>query len=381
MSKKKTTVDDKILQIPLGGSSPKSPAPPPSVPSLIEYLVDGVPWRCGRFDSLVTELGEPGLNVEGMVVLHRVVSGLGRSWKIMRRLFGIMPQLPPMDYPMEDMRAWQRDELCADLGLTRPQLQQELDGIRGLWIGVAPKPEVALPRPDFRENLPLEADKELMQKHGLMVVFDAGEREIFLKRVADFSKVLEEKTTSGLARNILMTELQIHRIDRLLSDSSMNRAGSTDWRTNMKQRGELDSTYRDQLEQLRKLAPWFSSVGGKHTFAGVLSEVTMAMQAYYANGDTELADGIFTVTEIQVELRRSVQAPEPRYRASWVVHGNSSKAFLFDPKWENRIPPSVFKRMDAGWKAAVVQQDEQDGVALPDLENGGEYPDLIVNKK
>ena len=365
------------------GSPESRPTSPVSVPSLMEYKVSGQPWRCSRFDSLVTEMGEPPLSAAGLVILHTVVSGLDRSWKILRRLFGIMPVLAPADYPMDDMRSWQRDELCADMNITRAQLGQELDGIRGLWKGVAPRPNAETLKPEtlkFREELPLEADKELMVKHGLVVAFGENERELFLQRVKDFDKVLEEKTTAGLARNILMTELQILRIDRLLADNVKCRVGGTEWRANMNQRRDLDSTYRDQLEQLRKLAPWFSSVGGKHNFAGVLSDITSAMQAYYASGDTTLADGIFTTTEIEVELRRSVQAPEPRYRAGLVVYLNMAKAFLFDPNWRNAIPAGQFKKLDTAWRDSVVRQDQEEGVPLPDLENEGEYPKLEMKK-
>jgi len=313
-------------------------------------------------------------------VLHQAICGLDRSWRILRRLFGIMPVALPADYPMEDMRSWMRDELCADMGMTRAQLQQELDGIRGLWRGVAPRPvaaEEAKPEePQFKEELPLEADKELMVKYGLVISFEPGERNFFMQRVRDFEKVLSEKTTAGLARNILMTELQVLRIDRLLADNTKNRTGSSEWRANMNLRKTLDDTYRDQLEQLRKNASWFSAVGGKYAFAGVLSDITAAMQMYYGMGDTALVDGIFTATEIQVELRRSVQAPEPRYRAGLVVFLNMAKSFLFDRNWKNPFPPSQFKKIDVAWKATSMAEDQKEGEPLPDLENEGEYPAL-----
>lgn len=366
-----------------------------TVPSLVEYQFNGVAWRCGKFDSLVTELGEPVLTLEGMVILHTTVSGLDRSWKILRRLFGLMPVMPPSDYPMDDMRSWQRDELSGDLGIKRAQLDQELNGIRGLWKSIAPKvavPPANEPEKPFSGELALEADKELMATHGLVVAFHAGERELFLARVRDFEPVLREKTTAGLARGLLMSELHIMRTDRWLAENSKTYSGGKEYRANLDQRTAQAKEYREQLQQLSKQAPWFSSVGGKHTFAGTLSDITAAMQAYYGNGDQELADGIFTLTEIEVECRRSVQAPEPKYRADLVVYYGMAKAFLFDPKWQDRLErkpngelaPSVrtfFKKIRAAWKAEYISQEDKEGVVLPDLEGDGEYAELAPVEK
>ena len=359
-----------------------------TTPALVEYVVDGRHWRCGRFDVLCAELGEPAITADTLPLLHNAVIGQERKWMILRRLFGIQPVLLPPEYPLDDMKSWQRDELCEALGMTRAHLKQELDGIRGVWISQSrvhsPESTVQGPQSGVQSpgsapggELALEADRELLQKYGLPVTFeDSSEREFFVARAADFQKVFEEKTTSGLARSILMTELQLGRIDRHLADRDKNLTGGKSWCANMKQRKDLDDTYQKQLEQLRKLAPWFSAVAGKYAFAGVLSDISKAMQIYYARGDTTLADGIFTMTEIEVELRRSVQSPEPRYRSGLVVYWNMAKAFLFDPKFKNTIPARTFKKLDAGFNAAVIAEDEAQGNALPDLENEGEYPNL-----
>lgn len=356
------------------------PAPPvSSVPSLVEYQFNGLTWRCGRFDALVTELGEPAMTVETIGKLHEIVSGMDRSWKILRRLFGVMPVLPPSDYPVDDMRTWGRDELCGDMGISRAQLQQELDGIRGTWRGVGlAMPVAELPKMPTME-LALDEDNALLKEFALPTKFqDMAERNWFSQRVHDFEKLLREKTTSGLARNILIQELQMFRLDQAILDVDAFKPGSDKYRLNMSARRDMDKTYQELLEQVRKQAPWFSAVAGKYAFAGVLSDVTRAMQEYYQNGNTELADGIFTATEIEVELRRSVQASEPRYRAGLVVYLNAAKSFLFDPRWKPKFQFGTFKKIDEAWKASIIKSDAENGTPLPDLEHEGEYPDLEV---
>lgn len=109
----------------------------------------------------------------------------------------------------------------------------------------------------------------------------------------------------------------------------------------------------------------------------VLGTITQALLDVATRNDTRLVDGIYTATEIQVECRRSVQMPEPRYRAGWVVVMNSAKAGLFDPNWKPPFDERMTARMDAAWKAAYMEAAR--GEALPDLEAdgpGSEYADL-----
>lgn len=357
----------------------------PALPQLVEYLVEGVVWRVARFDLLVVEMGQPQLAVESLPELHHALCSRERPWLVVRRLFGFMPQRLPKDYPVDDMRLWDRLELMEAIGITRAQLQQELDGVRGMWAAMSPggKPEPeavsvlkGTPGGEFRF-----ADDELLREYDFRVSFPEGfeAKEWFIRRVRQFEKLLRENMTSGLARNTLMTELQLRRLDETLADPAHGRMGGADWRSGMKLRGELDKTYQDQLAALNKLAPWASELTGKYSFAGTLSDVTRSMMEYHSSGDTTLADGIFTLTEIRVECRRSVQMSEPRYRAGLVVYLNMAKAFLFDPKFKSAFLPGQFKKLDAGWKGAFVEAETAAGVPVPDLAGEDEYEKLGVN--
>jgi hypothetical protein len=360
---------------------PLAAQPPRELPALVEYTVDGVAWRCSRFQLLAAEF--PVTHGQ-LPLFHAVAGAQERGWLLVRRLFGLQPVQPPQDVSLDDLRLWDREELRAALGLSRPQFQAELDAVRGAWQGVKPREEPENPKsevrsPKFEFDFP---DSELLRQHGFVLRFQSvDEGAWFAQRVRDYEKILNEKFSAVLARNALMSELRIHQLDDLLNDGERCRAGSTDWKTNLKLRQELDKNYQDQIAQIREVCPWAGAIAGKYAFTGQVSDLTAAYQAYYGRGDTRLIDGILTATEVQVECRRSVQASEPRYRAGWVVHANAAKAGLWDPNWKSPFPPGLLKCLDEGWKVAFVSASDAAGLKVPDLEQdgpGGEYDALAA---
>ena len=353
--------------------------------ALVEYSVSGEPWRCNHMDLLSAEF--EGLQVAELPLFHAItaVPGKERGWLIVRRLFGLRPVIPPAQFNPEDFQEWSPQDLQAALGITRNQFQSELDAVRGAWrSAVGPKQDTKVepqapspPREEFHF-----AQEELLEKHGLTLQFkNRAEGEWFAKRVKDYDKLLGERMTAVLARNALMTEWQLKQLDEFLSNSEGNRQGSEEWRKNMKVRQELSSTYEKQLTQINALAPWASSITGKFAFTGVLSDITRGIQEYHAKGETRLIDGLFTAMEIRVELRRSVQAPEPRYRASLAVYVNAAKQGLWDPNWQSPFSNAEFKKIDAAWRAAIAAASNEAGEKLPDLEKSGpegEYAPLVT---
>ncbi len=363
----------------MGPSAPKE-ATSKALPSLVEFKMGGEFWRCARFDLLATEFE---LKPQQLGVFSMTVSARERSWMIVRRLFGLAPVIPPPGTSLDDMRLWNREELRTALGLSRAQLQAELETVRGAWMGVAkslaPEPAPTETKRAMREEF-LFSDEEILAKHGFTIRFATVEEKAwFASRVRDYEKVLQEKFAAGLARNALMSELRIHQLDDLLNDPEKSKPGGSEWKASLKLRQELDSNYQDQITQIKELCPWAGAIAGKFTFTGVLSDITKAIQEYQSRNDTRLIDGIFSATEIQVECRRSTQAPDPRYRAGLVTYLNAAKAGLWDPHWKPAFEPVKLKRIDAAFKAALVAAGEESGERLPDLEQdgpGGEYPEL-----
>ncbi len=369
-------------QLGLGEAPVRKPAVVPAAgelpPAIVEYQNGTEAWTCKRFDLLAAEL--PGVTVGALPRLQLALEMHSRQWLIARRLFGIMPVVASPAVAIEDLQVWSPQQLVNTLGLKPDQWQQELAAVRGIWNMVAAN----LPSAPVSDLPPLPprglfSDDELVKKYdfGRIRFRDQAETERFVERLREFEKLLQDKTTTGVARNLLNTELQLGRIDEEISSREIL---GDDYRKNLKLRSELMADYNRLISLLDKLAPWFGTVAG-YSFKGTIAEVTRAIQEYQADANHALADGIFTHTEIQVELRRSVQTPEPRYRLGWVVAALEAKANLWDRHFKSAIPHSVFKSLDHGMREAIKAAGQETGEPLVDLEKdgpGGEYPDIIT---
>lgn len=376
----------KAKQLDLGGAPARAaeavastaPALPPS--ARIDYQHGADRWICQRFDALAAEL--PGLTTAEMSRFQSALEVNERQWTLVRRYYGVMPQVLPVKYPMDDARVWAREELARFLNVAKgEQWQQELQAVRGIWEAVKPRVEEAgptVPPP----NRGLFSDDEIVQKHdfGRVRFKDQSEMSRFVVRLVRLEKLFLEPATDGLARTLLMTELQLSRLDEALA--GIEHTGQ-DYRSNLKSRSDLVNEQAKQLTLIDALAPWFGAIQGKYSFKGALAEITEAMQRYHQSGgaDTELIDGIFTSTEVQVLCRRSVQAPAPQYRLGWVANALEAKANLWNPKWAPSIPLPVLKRMDACMKKAIQETGQEMGEKVPDLAKGEEYPPLMIAVK
>lgn len=371
-------------QQPAGAAATPAPPPRPVPAARVEYQNGTERWLCKRFDALVAEL--PGLTAAVLPQLHAALETQDRQWTLTRRLFGLMPEVPSTKYPIDDMRVWEPEELARFLNIAKgDQWQQELAAVRGVWAAVRPKAEEGRAKSEERkpENRGLFADDEIIRKYdfGRIRFRDTDEMARFVARLRSVEKLFIEQATAGLARNLLTTEFQITRLDEALT---VPENLGEEWRKSAKQRSDLVDDYNKQLSLIDRLAPWFGAIAGKYSFKGSLAEVTAAIQQYYAEGATVLLDGIFTATEVQVECRRSVQAPEPRYRLGWVTHALEAKANLWNPAWRSTTPLTVLKRLDAGMKAGLIAAGQEMGEALVDLQKSGaegEYQPVIQHEK
>lgn len=355
-------------------------APAAAVPAMVEYQVGGEAWLCQRLDQLHAEFE---VSAAELSLFHGVAAMKTRGWLAVRRLYGLWPMVPPAAYEVDDLRLWGRPELQEALGLTRAQLQAELDAVRGAWMGARQVQAETAAEDTPKPQGYYFSDEAILRDHGLAQRFESqAEAAWFAQRVRDYEKILKEKFAAMLARNALMTELRIHRLDDLLNDPDRSRTGSGEWTKHLKLRNDLDKQYQDQIGQIKELCPWAGAVAGKHSFVGVLTDVTKGIQEYQARGDTRLVDGIFTATEVQVECRRSVQA-SIRYRAGLVVFLNAAKAGLWDPNWTPPFEPRQLKQMDLAWTAAAIAAGDASGERVPDLERDGpegEYAELTTTK-
>ncbi len=395
---------------------------------MLEYTpaLSGERWHVQRFANLVAEfelvaravltpalshpMGEEEQDLRGwqsaMRLFHEIGDGYARGWFFVRRLFGVGPLVPDLNSHPDDLRVWQRPELCAQFGLEADELQAELDALRILWrrssAGDEPeKPSPLIPLPSDGRGAAegtLQFGDEILVEFGFADrMFDvewydterkcpvkrepqAGrlEKIWFTQRVGQWQRMLREPMASTLARQALVNELQLRRIEE-----EVCRIPATE-RAYEKLQGtkrQLEETFQVQLTKLGEMFPEFGDVANKVSFRACIADLFAGRRDYYAKGDNRLMDRVRTAAELEVDLRQSVQDPEVRHRAGLNVYIIESIAGLHDPNWRSQLKPSVLGKLDKGFKAAVNAAREAANEPLVDLEKdgqAGEYPDLIV---
>lgn len=366
---------------------------------MTEYEIGNDPWRCEQEAWLASEF--PGVTQETLPEFHALASRQPRAWRVVRLLHGIAPVFPDPDMNPDDLRTWRRPELQEHMGISAAELKEELGAIRGAWnrhmakqaafpsaSDSPPTPAPPAPEPALALRTTQEVLVDFGFPGGLFADPDRPEREQkreeewFLGRLEEWEKLLRHKQASGLARQALLNELQLRRVeDRLCTTTP----GSAEFTNAVKAKKELETQYQKQLETLDDLAPWAGALAGNMSFAGTVSDIIQGIQQYRARGSTALIDGIFTATEIQVELRQSEQQKDPRYRAGLVAYLNEARAFIFDPTYKTNFKPGQLRRLDVGFRAAVRGLAEKGETDLPNLESDdpqeGEYEDLKLPDK
>ena len=379
---------------------------PPVAPAILEYtpLGNSESWRVERFDLLAAEFLLDAPWEERMTMFHELASGQVRRWLIVRRLFGVAPLISTAE---EDFSVLTREQVCALLSIQSKELQAELDALRAQWASTAradlPQSKSGNSQTETPAGGPAPAElkfgHEILERHGFpdemfaVSVFDPKkreetprsqeqnrlERDWFAKRVTEWEKMLSEPMAESVAREALLNELYLRRLQvemTVLSPSSKR------WQELLTAKKDIEIRREAQLEKLSAMFPE-SSLAGKVSFRAVISELNQAHRDYYANGDRQLIDKIFTHAEVEVLLRQSVQQQEPQYRFGLNVAIVQAMHGLYDPNFRSRVKLSVFKKLDAGFRQAVNQVREELREPLVNLEEGVEpgegddFPDLV----
>lgn len=369
---------------------------------------DGVLWRCERLDLLRAEV--PGLTVEQLPAFCAAVSRAERPWLVVRRLFGLRPLTPAATDQPEDLRVWGRAELEVTLGVTRKQLQAELDAARGAWqaaqtvatelaaaTGAVAAKAQAAKAAAFSGELELEADEDRLRRileqydfpHEWFEVEERSaeanrrERRWFCQRVQDFAKLLALPQVAESGRRLLLMELRLRRRDELLFAGGENLIGSKARKDFLSALAADDEEYRKTLEQVQAVAGWFFSINNALNAKGSVGELLRGLQEWYGQGKTDwlaayatmtdaviapgLVDGWFTAEELQTLNRPHVEVAEPQYRLSLALYAQMVKASVWDPKWESKFPPRLWACLDAGFREGFMAAWKKEGLELPNL--------------
>lgn len=406
MAKRKKGEDSPTLLTSAGPVQTPAPVTPPPV---VEYqpAAAASPWRVERWEAFCAEL-DLELKPEQLPVVDAALRPHARSWLVARRLFGFIPVKLSLSANPDDYRTVNPAELCDQLGITRPQLQEELKALaavvrRALGVdGAGGSGEESFVSPgtiEGRSELLVDDDKILSQFGYPRRMFEvvvrnpvpgqepivrrpaaenSEERGWFAGRVRQFEKLLLDPMVGRLADQLLRNELRLRRIE---NEMAILVVGSKEEKELTTSKDALEKIIERQLESLKEMAPWFNTTEKRVQARDAFSEIIRGMQEYRARGDTALIDGIYTAYELQVLMRTSVQKPMPDYRFGLNLLILESRQGLFDPEWRSRLRQRDLQKWDAGFQEGMKRYIEETGQPVPDLLNDGaegEFENIFV---
>ena len=386
------------------------PAPPATfeLPRLVRYAGGNTDaperWHVERFDLLVVAFSMTGPGNQPFTAIsqaencaaefHQFAQQHPRQWQLVRRLFGIAPVIPPADSHDDDLRIWTREELQAE-GIygDGEQMEAEIEALRVMWRDHLNREQQAKQAETASTKL-TAAPGELALDDKLLETFQfserifkinvwdptAGEngagaevprgdtenrieREWFTKRVIGWQKMLQDPMGGPVARSALMNDLHLRRLEYEIAVSPSNRR---DKLLELQQR--LTKDYNTAIEKLQEMFPDLA-VAGRITFRAVLSDVIIAHRDYYARADRRLVDKVFTASEIEFQLRTSLQlGAQHRFSLGLAIVENIHG--MYDPEFRSQFKPSTLKKIDAMTKAAREAARELQHEPVVDLERG-----------
>lgn len=364
-------------------------APPSETPRVIEYqpFPDQAQWRVERFDLLTAEFD---LTADGpaesrwkrsMEFFHIALCGHKRQWHIIRRLFGVMPLLPASDATPDDLRCHTREEICAELGISDKDMVAELvaaKAVHGLQSKKAEekKAPAKLPMGLGEED---ESGADILRKIGINEAVFAGDedtRKWFVEQAKGWKTALDEPMSSTLAAQCLMNGIELRKIRKELSGLSIT---SENYSSTKRLMEAMEERYEKQMAAVAKMCPWIGQVDGKISFKGTLSELIAGYREYYASGDNRLLDRVRTAGEIEVDHRRSQQAPHIRYRLGQTLYIIEAMHNLHDPNFRSQLDQRKLAKYDQIWRRVAEESADELGEPIPDLRKDGpegEYDEL-----
>lgn len=387
-------------------SSPVAEASADSaLPSVLEYqpYSSTERWRVQLFELFQAQFNLPLPYEKSMAVFQELAESQVRGWMIIKMVYGVTPVIIPADMDPKEMEAMPRETVCDRLGLDKSQLQAELEAIYSLFqVSVAANPAEESQPSAAAAKGELEFDEDKFKEFGfsesIFQVYRRDpvtnqdvarpqeektiERNWFIKRVCEWGKMLSEPMVSALVRQALMNELYLRRLE---TEISMVMPGTEAFGRLQRTKKDIEETYEGQLEKIKTNFPEMN-VAGKVSLRGALSDLKDAYIEYKKDGSTRLVDRMRTVYEIEVELRQSIQKPEPQLRMGLQMYWIEAAHGLLDPNWRTEIPMRVLKKMDAASRAAIEAARQEMNEPLVDLERGvapgegSQYPDLIEEK-
>lgn len=339
----------------------------------LEYATaDGPRWRCDRAAELLADYkiaGTPGEQVRALEEWHRVMAPVPAMWQMLRRWYRCAPLMGAVS--PDDLRDWTREDLAASLGFSVGLLERQLEETRDFWHKVQLEKELAgrMAATATAGRLDLAKVGELVERYGFRKV-PAAEHPYVALRITEMSHLFELAEGRMLAQSAIFQELMIrHQQDLIAVKMGDAAAGSASETTKlMDGLKSLQTSYEATLEKLGATQDQNPNFRQKLAFNDSVGQITKAIQAYYAEDDTALIDGIFTETEVKLLLTPTTLRPQ-QYRPDLTLLAQEWKRNFWNPEYDaEKLPREVHRRLLKGFDEGVRAQMVEDGESLPDME-------------
>lgn len=358
------------------------------VNEFVEYLApDGQDWRIERGGDLLKAFELQGAEKERATRLmewHSALSGIGKEWTIICRLYGVHP-LYGVEEP-DELLPWSVEDLASKLGLPVHHIESMESEARTFWrrwklhyrarksdAGLAEEEKMADP-------LSEEEIGKYLSRNGFALLRSEDQRRYAADRIVDLADLLESESMRAICRGMIQSELdlffvldpRIAALGRKIEEKEiLNQSVTTENDQLLKllaKRSELQAANQSTAKSLGISEQQTGSTRRKGLFQDSVSGLIEAVKLYHSREDSALIDGIHTAAEVEVltteyDVRRQQYRPDVALIAPAAIEG------LFDPNFK---PPVIarraHRRLLAGFRHGLALARAEDGEEVVDLD-------------
>jgi hypothetical protein len=359
----------------------------------IEYEAgdDGY-WRIDRPDRLKEDFGVTATDVEEW---HRALSGQGRAWEIVRRLYQVGSLLDPDDAVI---RSWTREEIGKEFGIPKAEVDHEITHAAEFWRLRKARADVARAADaaggsdeierltSFSNAAGLDADKvdKLLDAYGFGDVRDDMLRAQVANRILSLKDYLISQHSRTKARQLIRMEISLYskermlllfsnKIEQIVAEDPELKSRATELDGYRLKASDLDKEIRNITKDHAALqdeigADDIDLTTRKRIFVETVAYIQEKCRQYESDPESVLLDGVFRADEIDW-LLDPLDERRPQYRPDIVVrlHDALQPRNLWDPEYK---PPKLTLRVCQELRrlAECMRAVPDDAPALPDAE-------------
>ncbi|RYD50147.1 MAG: hypothetical protein EOP85_00155 [Verrucomicrobiaceae bacterium] len=359
---------------------------------------DGVPWSVQDWPALKEAFG---LEESELVGWHREVSGQGRYWLIVRRIFGVMAVFGDA-VEEEDSEDWNWGKLSKVLSLPESQLKTELSELAAHWKKIRVAQRIGNAKAASggggesasssafgpHSHLSDEKIKELLVAYRFEHL-SGNDRMFVANRLLEMRGIMEDRTRRESGRQLINMELN-------LADSESTRAAlkkrldvihkqasdiSKDSSKEVREISEaLEKNQRSHTELMKSYLKAAEEIGGeemeqgeqKRVALGTASYFVEAIREFYESGERTLIDGVFTADEL-VWYTTPIPLRPAQYRPDIVLRIREA----MEPQnlWNGDYVPTPIQREASRRMLKLSRQlmeEEEEERRIPEIDDAAE---------